>query len=186
MPPDSVRTVADAIASALGYTKPIDGLLGSGYEMQLAYQRAETIANALGLSVTLDVETVRRWGGAVDVACDDLTAKLRTIGWPLLVDAADEIDHLRADRDAFRDALGRVASQLGYDPEAACGPADLCPAADDAVTALCEHKQLRRIVAKLANLGPYEHSGVLRRIAREWTADHPAQIDGSGAVEAEA
>lgn len=55
-------SVADAIATALGYDPPTDGLLGSGLGRIMAYNRAAAIAKALGLAPTLDVEHVRRWG----------------------------------------------------------------------------------------------------------------------------
>ena len=61
-----MSSVVDVIAAAWGYRPPIDGLIGSGLEKMIAYQRAREAADALGLPPDLDVETVRAWGsGAV-------------------------------------------------------------------------------------------------------------------------
>lgn len=62
----SLPASVDVVASALGYTPPIDGLLGSGLSKMLAYQRASEVLKALGLPLDVPAETVRRWGaGAV-------------------------------------------------------------------------------------------------------------------------
>lgn len=55
------RTVTDVIADAIGYRRPTKGLIGSGFEQMLAYQRASDIVKALGLPLDLSADVLRRW-----------------------------------------------------------------------------------------------------------------------------
>jgi hypothetical protein len=57
-----MATVVEAIASTIGYSPGIDGLLGSGLSKMLAFQQATDICKALGLPSDVDVDVVRRWG----------------------------------------------------------------------------------------------------------------------------
>lgn len=56
------ETCRDVIARTLGFRQPTQGLLGSGLERMLAFQRATDIIDALGLPRDLPADVLRRFG----------------------------------------------------------------------------------------------------------------------------
>lgn len=71
--------------------------------------------------------------------------------------AADEIERLRAENSVWRNGVADAVEPLGFDREAACGPADLLPGLTFLVERLAEE---RRWCDSLAD--------VLRIVKRDW------------------
>jgi hypothetical protein len=55
----SDTTVADVAAEAFGYRPPMKGLIGSGFEQIVAYQRASEVLKALGIDPSTPIDVLR-------------------------------------------------------------------------------------------------------------------------------
>jgi len=103
---------------------------------------------------------------------DDLTARLRRSmdysGYfaPLCTEAADRIDALTAENDAWMNGVADAVEPLGFDREAASGPADLLPGLRWLVEARAERDRLREA---LEQAQPWLHY-MLHHIAPDWSS----------------
>lgn len=81
---------------------------------------------------------------------DDLTANMAAAGQTVRF-LVDRIDALEAERDAWMNGVAEAVEPLGFDREAACGPADLLPGLRWLVEARAERDRLREAINDAAS-----------------------------------